>query len=146
MKLFGFIFLVFVGGLVSCHEQQPEQTAEPKREKKKFEMHESSEMASLMRQMHHINMQLKERISAGEDLGEFPESFERILEAAMTEGHVKDEFFITHAESFLESQRAIYANPEQAEDLYNKAVASCIECHQVKCTGPIPKIQQLILE
>jgi uncharacterized protein YktA (UPF0223 family) len=117
----------------------------PVKEKKEFDMYKTSEMASLMRQMHHINSQLKEKIANGEELGEFPESFERILEASMTDNQVMDEFFKSHAQSFLDAQRAIYAKPEQAKELFNGMVESCLECHRVKCAGPIPKIEKLIL-
>lgn len=128
----------------SCSSEQPMDVE--KKKKKEFEMYKSSEMASLMRQMHHINTQLKERIQSGEDLGEFPESFERILEASMTDNQVMDEFFTSHAQTFLESQRRIYANPENAKETFNAAVESCLECHRVKCAGPIPKIEKLLIE
>jgi len=116
----------------------------PVKEKKEFDMYTTSEMASLMRQMHHINTQLKEKILTGEELGEFPESFERILEASMTDNQVMDDFFSSHAVSFLDAQRSIYQNPEQAKDLFNGMVESCLECHRVKCAGPIPKIEKLL--
>lgn len=128
----------------SCSSEQPMDVE--KKKKKEFEMYKSSEMASLMRQMHHINTQLKERIQSGEELGEFPESFERILEASMTDNQVMDEFFTSHAQTFLESQRRIYANPENAKETFNSAVESCLECHRVKCAGPIPKIEKLLIE
>lgn len=129
---------------VSCSSEQPMDVE--KKKKKEFEMYKSSEMASLMRQMHHINTQLKERIQSGEELGEFPESFERILEASMTDNQVMDEFFTSHAQTFLESQRRIYANPDNAKETFNSAVESCLECHRVKCAGPIPKIEKLLIE
>lgn len=129
--------------LLACTQ---ELTIEPKKEKKKFDMYEMSEMASLMRQMHHVNGQLKERIERGEDLGSFPSSFERILEASMTDNKVMDDFFVTHAKEFLASQKRIYENPDQSKELFNEAVENCLACHQVKCTGPIPKIQQLLID
>jgi len=141
-KLATFAILLLIA--TSC---SPEQVVEDEKKKKKeFDMYKSSEMASLMRQMHHINTQLKERIQSGEELGEFPESFERILEASMTDNQVMDEFFKSHAQTFLESQRRIYANPENAKEMYNAAVESCLECHRVKCAGPIPKIEQLLIK
>ena len=60
---------------------------------KEFEMYEVSEMASLMKQMAHINEQLRERILSGEELGEFPSNFENILQAKMTQNQEMDDFF-----------------------------------------------------
>lgn len=138
------IFTALLMAFSSCSSEQPMDVE--KKKKKEFDMYKSSEMASLMRQMHHINTQLKERIQSGEELGEFPESFERILEASMTDNQAMDEFFTSHAQTFLESQRRIYANPDNAKEMYNAAVESCLECHRVKCAGPIPKIEKLFIE
>ena len=81
MKMKNSIVLLFslLFTLVSCSE---------KKEEKIFELHEVSEMASLMKQMAHINDQLKERILKGEDLGEFPKNFEKILTASMTKNQL----------------------------------------------------------
>jgi cytochrome c553 len=112
-------------------------------EEKVFEMHEVSEMASLMKQMAHINEELKKRIQNGEDLGAFPANFERILTASMTKNQEMDEFFIKHAEIFLERQKEIYAHPENARDNFNLSIDACIRCHEEKCPGPLSRIQKL---
>ena len=140
MKLITGVFLLLI--LWSCSQSPAEEV----KVKKEFEMYKTSEMASLMRQMHHINLQLKDKINAGEDLGDFPESFEQILVASMTDNKAMDDFFNSHATSFLESQRKIYDNPSQAKNLFNEAVELCIACHQVKCAGPIPKIEKLYIK
>ncbi len=129
--IYFFLFLT----LFSCSQH----------EDKEFVTHEVSEMASLMKQMAHINEQLKERIKKGEDLGEFPANFEKILTASMTKNQEMDEFFKRHAELFLETQREIYAHPENATELYNLSIDACIKCHEEKCPGPITRIQKLKL-
>ena len=115
-------------------------------EKKDFEMYELSEMSAIMQHMYQLNEQLKERIESGEELGSFSESFERMLNAKMTNDKPMDDFFKTHAETFLANQRSIYENPSQAKELYNEAINSCIACHEVKCTGPITKIEKLFIK
>ena len=114
--------------------------------KKKFEMYEQSEMSALMRQMLHQNEQLRERIQSGEDLGSFPASFERILEAKMTDDKKVDDFFRIHAEHFLASQKSIYDEPENAKERFNQAIGDCVACHKVKCAGPIPTIEKLYIK
>lgn len=110
-----------------------------------FELYKPSEMSALMNHMYELNFQLRSHIINGDSLGVFSSSFERILNANMTENKVKDDFFISHANSFLESQRSIYMNQGNSKDLFNQSVNSCIECHQVKCTGPISKIEKLYI-
>lgn len=140
---FYFLAVVLIS---SCTESPIEEEEVVVEEKKNFEMYELSEMSAIMQHMFQLNEQLKVRIENGEELGIYPESFERILEAEITKGKQIDDFFKTHAETFLNDQRAIYENPEQAKELYNEAINSCIACHEVKCTGPIEKIEKLIIK
>ena len=139
MKFKPVLYLTLAFFLYSCAEQEEEK------EEKVFEMHEVSEMASLMKQMVHINEQLKERIKNGEDLGEFPKNFEKILSASMTKNQEMDAFFKEHAALFLEAQHNIYDNPENAKEFYNLSIDACIKCHEEKCPGPISRIQKLKL-
>lgn len=134
---------------VSCNESSTEELKVEEvamEDKKDFEMYEVSEMSAIMQHMYQLNEQLKERIESGEELGSFSESFERMLNAKMTNDKPMDDFFKTHAETFLANQRSIYENPAQAKELYNEAINSCIACHEVKCTGPITKIEKLFIK
>lgn len=134
---------------VSCNESFTEELKVEEvamEDKKDFEMYEVSEMSAIMQHMYQLNEQLKERIESGEELGSFSESFERMLNAKMTNDKPMDDFFKTHAETFLANQRSIYENPAQAKELYNEAINSCIACHEVKCTGPITKIEKLFIK
>lgn len=134
---------------VSCNESSTEELKVEEvamEDNKDFEMYEVSEMSAIMQHMYQLNEQLKERIESGEELGSFSESFERMLIAKMTNDKPMDDFFKTHAETFLANQRSIYENPAQAKELYNEAINSCITCHEVKCTGPITKIEKLFIK
>jgi cytochrome c553 len=125
-----FTIVVFLLGSCSSNE-------------KEFEMYEVSEMASLMKQMAHINEQLRERIMNGEDLGEFPSSFENILQAQMTQNQEMDDFFREHARLFLEAQHQIYSDQANAKEHFNLAIDACIKCHEMKCPGPVVRIKKL---
>jgi cytochrome c556 len=144
--------LLFVGcaeAPVEERETESEVTVEEEgqsEEKKSFEMYELSEMSAIMQHMYQLNEQLKERIETGGELGSYSESFERMLNAKMTNDKPMDDFFKTHAETFLANQRSIYESPDQAKELYNEAINSCIACHEVKCTGPITKIEKLFIK
>lgn len=140
---FYFLAVVLIS---SCTESPIEEEEVVVEEKKNFEMYELSEMSAIMQHMYQLNEQLKVRIENGEELGAYSESFERILEAEMTKGKQIDDFFKVHAETFLNDQRSIYENPAQAKELYNKAISSCVACHEVKCTGPIEKIEKLFIK
>lgn len=146
-------YLLILGGILlftSCTDAPAEDTAIEvevvQEEKNSFEMYELSEMSAIMQHMYELNGQLKVRIESREELGSFSESFERMLEAKMTNDKPIDDFFKTHAETFLANQRSIYENPDKAKELYNEAINSCIACHEVKCTGPINKIEKLYIK
>ena len=111
----------------------------------KFQMYEMSEMAALMEQMYAYNTQLKERIATNQDLGSYPEAFNKLHTAVLTEASDRDLFFNDQAIKFIEAQKAIYTDPVQAKDNFNKMVNQCLECHSKKCGGPIPRIKKLII-
>lgn len=140
-----FLFLFFTFALLSCQNKSEQVTVSEDSEKKSFEMYEFSEMAILMEQMYVDNERLKNKIKEGEDLGEFPEHFMKIHGAVMTDPSENDVFFKEQAELFLKAQKQIYEDPERAENHYNDMVNQCINCHQVKCGGPIPRIKKLYL-
>jgi hypothetical protein len=109
-------------------------------------MYKMSEMAALMEQMYLDNELLKERILNGDSIGKFPEYFTKIKEAVLTDETDKDVFFKTQAISFIEAQELIYKDPENAKEHFNNGIDACIQCHQVKCGGPIPKIKKLYIK
>lgn len=111
-----------------------------------FEMYEMSEMAALMEQMYVDNQRLKERIISGDTIGKFPQHFIRIHKAVMTDETDKDAFFKEQAAKFIKAQELIYEDPKNAKKHFNNGIDVCIQCHEVKCGGPIPKIKKLYIE
>ena len=145
------VVLLFVFTVVfSCQkkvEKAEEITAEPtKTEEKEFEMYEMSEMALLMEQMYVDNERLKERIQNGDTIGKFPSHFLKIHASVMTDEQENDTFFKEQAAIFIKSQALIYEDPKNAKEHFNKGVDACIQCHEVQCGGPIPRIKKLYIK
>jgi cytochrome c553 len=140
------IFLVL--SVVSCQkktEKAAEEKCEPKTEKK-LEMYQMSEMAALMEQMYVDNQRLKERIQKGDTIGQFPQHFLKIHKAVMTDESDNDTFFKEQAAKFIKAQEMIYKDPKNAKEHFNTGVDACIQCHQQKCGGPIPRIKKLYIK
>ena len=154
MKLIKISLLFVFFGLLSCQkEKQVEANEENTVEKttdstttEEFEMYEMSEMAALMEQMYVDNQRLKERIIKGDTIGKFPQHFIRIHKAVMTDETDKDAFFEEQAAKFIKAQELIYEDPKNAKEHFNNGIDACIQCHEVKCGGPIPKIKKLYIE
>ena len=113
---------------------------------KKFEMYEMSEMAMLMEQMYVDNEQLRQRIKNGDTIGKFPNHFLKIHASVMTDEQENDAFFKTQAANFINAQKLIYEDPKNAKEHFNKGIDACIQCHEVKCGGPIPRIKKLYIK
>lgn len=143
------IILLAVAPLLYCSCQKKTESLEGKVDsvatagKKDFEMYELSEMAMLMEQMYVDNQRLKEKIEKGEPVGEFPSHFAKIHGAVMTDPTENDQFFSDNANLFLSAQEMIYKDPDNAREHYSNAIQACISCHEVKCSGPIPRIKKL---
>ncbi|MBF6608268.1 MAG: hypothetical protein ITG00_05980 [Flavobacterium sp.] len=144
-----YLFLLIGIALYSCQEKSAEkvtETQETTAAGKDFEMYTMSEMSLLMEQMYVDNQRLKERIMKGDTIGAFPNHFMEIHRAAMTDDTENDAFFKEQAERFINAQKLIYEDPDNAKTHFNEGVKACIECHQVKCGGPIPRIKKLYIE
>lgn len=148
MKRTNFCFLLFF--LFSCqpkHEQAgPKDGCKKPEKRKKFELYEMSEMSLLMEQMYVDNQRLKVRIQKGDTIGKFPNHFLKIHQAAMTDDGENDVFFKKQAANFIRAQERIYKDPKNAQEHFNNGVDACLNCHQVKCAGPIPRIKKLYIE
>jgi len=147
-----FIILVVVAG---CNKKddakaQPQKVAtaakSAKPEKTEFKMYEMSQMAALMEQMYVDNQRLKERIISGDTIGTFPKHILNIHTSVMTDEDDNDAFFREQAAKFIKAQQLIYADPANAKQHYNDAVSSCVQCHEGKCEGPIPRIKKLYIK
>lgn len=105
-----------------------------------------SEMSRLMNKIYNENKKLKQRISKGDTLGKFPTYFLKINTALLTVNSDRDDFFGKQAKTFIEAQQLIYEKPLNAKENFNATITTCIQCHQVKCLGPIPKIKKLYIK
>lgn len=135
--------------LIGCQEkQQPKEESVLKTENSgAFKMYQMSEMAALMEQMYVDNQRIKEKIENNEfDFGEFPEHFQKIHTATLTDPSDLDDFFKSGATRFVETQKMIYTDTTNAKEHFNNAITACIECHQVKCAGPIERIKKLYIK
>lgn len=137
-----FCFLIGILVFTSCQKKVEEsQNTEPK---EALEAYNPSEMAMLMEQMYAYNLQLKHQIANAEDLGEYPANFDKIFTAEFTDPTDNDDFFQENAKIYIEMQKEIYQSKNPIE-AHNKMVDACIQCHQVKCGGPITRIKKLYI-
>lgn len=152
MRYFSILIAILIAG---CQSRDPDKSVASRDsasvEKnpvkgKKFEMYEMSEMSMLMEQMYVDNQRLKERIKNGETIGEFPDHFAKIHSAVMTDPGENDAFFKEQAQAFIKAQELIYKDPENAQKHFNDGVDACIQCHEVKCAGPIARIKKLYIK
>ncbi|AWI26365.1 hypothetical protein [Flavobacterium pallidum] len=150
-----FLFLSVSLLLFSCEKKQEKAVVKKEsctsikndsKGKKKFEMYTMSEMSLLMEQMYIDNQNLKVRIQKGEKIGEFPNHFLKIHKAVMSDDKENDDFFKKQAANFISAQEQIYKDPKNAKAHFNKGIDACIQCHKVKCGGPIPRIKKLYIE
>ena len=143
------LFSFFSLWLFSCQKKEATKVEEEKcttDKGKKLEMYKMSEMATLMEQMYVDNQRLKERIQKGDTIGQFPQHFLKIHKAVMTDESDNDNFFKEQAAKFIKAQELIYTDPKNAKKHFNEGVDACIQCHQQKCGGPIPRIKKLYIE
>lgn len=122
-------------------------TAEDKNKKDELIMVETSEMATLMNEMYAYNESIKQQIINGTLDTSYPEKFDNIHSAVLTDSSDRDLSFESFSKLFLEAQKTIFDST--ANDLktnYNNAINACISCHNVKCVGPIPRIKKLLIK
>jgi hypothetical protein len=148
-----FLLLLTVSVAISCQKKEEEkkeacttETKETSKEDNGFEMYQMSEMAALMEQMYVDNQRLKERIVKGDTIGQFPQHFLKIHKAVMTDEQDNDDFFKEQAAKFIKAQEMIYKDPKNAKQHFNNGIDACIQCHQQKCGGPIPRIKKLYIK
>ena len=140
-----FILFLSVFFFLGCNIKKEESVEKTTESTEEFEMYQMSEMAALMEQMYVDNERLKERILKGDTIGQFPPHFTKIHEAVLTDDTDKDAFFKEQSTKFILAQELIYKDPENAKEHFNNGINACIECHQVKCGGPIPRIKKLYI-
>jgi cytochrome c553 len=139
---FNYLLILLTLVLLGCKNTQEE----PK-EKEELRMAERSEMALLMNEMYAFNESIKQQIIEGTLSTSYPEKFDNIHSAVLTNPTARDLNFESFSKLFLEAQKQIFESPqEELITRYNNAINACISCHNVKCVGPIPRIKKLLIE
>ena len=109
-------------------------------------MYEASEMAILMRGMYEFNNVVKAQIINKESLTPFPEVFEDIHSAVLTDKFERNNEFDSLSKQFINYQNALYSSgSDSTVYFFNKSINTCITCHEPRCTGPIPKMKKLLI-
>ena len=105
-----------------------------------------SELALLMRQMFDDGMRVKEQVKKGEK-PDIQVDFEKILTAMATDPEkMQPADYPQLATSYVDAMRALRdASPAEVEDRYTAMVATCMNCHENTCPGPMVRIKKLIL-
>lgn len=138
-----FICLLCVLSFSCKKEEKKEQL----KEKKELVMVKPSEMANLMNEMYAFNESIKQQVIEGKLNNNYPEKFNNIHSAVMTDPNDRDETFEAFSKLFLESEQALFEAPkEELVMRYNNAINACIACHTKKCSGPIPRIKKLLIK
>ena len=132
--------------IFGCKNEEKETTEIS--EKIVYDMYEPSEMANLMNQMYAHNLKIKQDILAGKTPTEFPMDFMKIHTAELSDFKDRNEVFESFSNVFLNAEREIFNEDSEVpvEERFNNAVNVCISCHQTECTGPIPRIQKLLIK
>lgn len=129
----------------ACNSPQAQTEAVEAEEVEAPKMREYSELAGIMTSMHAYHGLLKDSVMAGaKTLPPPPIDLQRIHTAEATDSRELDGNFHDLAAQFirlLDSVREVRIEDRLA--VYNASVATCVECHQTRCPGPIPRIKKL---
>lgn len=137
-----YLFILLFLALLGCKNTQEE----PK-EKVELIMAERSEMALLMNEMYAFNESIKQQIIEGTLSTSYPDKFDNIHSAVLTNPSARDLNFESYSKLFLEAQKQIFESPqEELITRFNNSINACISCHNVKCVGPIPRIKKLLIK
>ena len=127
--------------MISCNNEKKEEVKEP------FLMYETSELAALMEEFYVYNDSLKSQIINDEVLTSLPANFNELHTANMTDRFERDESFKVFATLFEKHQKAVYeVSKDSLKQAYNATIHTCVACHKTTCTGPIPRIEKLLIK
>jgi cytochrome c553 len=141
-----YFLIAFFTAVVACQSGAEAPAAEATAEKP--QMYEYSELAALMEKMYQDNAALKKEIEAGKVPQSFPEDFLRMHDAEATDPNDKNDTYHALAKVYLSQMDSIVQSPDaaHAKRAFNNMVTTCVNCHQVFCQGPIPRIQKLRIQ
>ncbi len=143
-----YLFIILLITLSSC-ENKKSKIKEVNKipEKEKLVMYQASEMTILMREMYDFQEESKKQIENGELPIDFPEKFKKIHSAQLSNDFEHDDSFKGFTNLYYQDIENLYSsNKENAKTKFNKAINTCIACHETTCTGPIPRIKKLLIK
>lgn len=140
-------YILFILALVACnHKEQNKKSKEESISKEEpFQLYQMSEMASFMEKMYADHKRIKSQIVAGEKVDTLNFEPTKLFYARMTDSTDNDIFYQEKAKLFVEYEEQLLKDSLSQKEIYNNAVNLCISCHQIKCTGPIPRIKKLLI-
>lgn len=143
-----FIILIGFAFLCSCGQETKQEAIVEKEVPIKYDMYVPSEMANLMNEMYNYKAELKSDILSGTVPTEFPEQFLKIHTAELSDFKDRTEAFEAVSKAFIEAEQRLFDSTatQPLETRFNTAVNLCISCHNMGCTGPIPRIQKLLIK
>ena len=140
-------YILFLLALVACnHKEENKKSKEESISKEEpFQLYQMSEMASFMEKMYADHKRIKSQIVAGKKVDTLNFEPTKLFYARMTDSTDNDIFYQEKAKLFVEYEEQLIKDSLSQKEIYNKAVNLCISCHQIKCTGPIPRIKKLLI-
>lgn len=105
----------------------------------------SSELSLLMREMQAYTNNAKKALQNNTNPAPYPESFNKIYSATISDGMSKSDFYKQFADIYLTAVKNYSKsnNQERAEN-YNNMVNACLACHSQHCPGPVPVIKKMV--
>jgi hypothetical protein len=140
MRILPFISIILV---FSCGQKESRDPIVPI-EKDEPVMYNMSEMAGMMEGIYGFNKVLRDSIITGGELPAFPEGLEYLHKAQATSPReIDSNFHILLDEYLVELNSVKNLSREEKIEAYNSSIQTCVDCHQTRCQGPIPKIKRL---
>jgi len=143
LTLFAVILVVGACNQNTAETVEKEEVAPAK----KSNIYEASELAQLMRDLHAKSVDWKTEIESGSEITPIPEWAKNIKTAEATDPNDLNDTFYAMATAYLASLQD-FENADKAsmKQYFNNTISNCVNCHQVFCQGPIPKIKKLYVD
>lgn len=142
-KIFYFVFL---SSLIACNNKTEDKKEKDIIKKEEpFQLYQMSEMAAFMENMYVDHQRIKGEIQAGKKVDSLHYDLSKLFYARMTDSTDRDAEYERMAKLYVEYEENLIGDSLQQKENYNQAINMCISCHQIKCTGPIPRIKKLLI-
>lgn len=138
--IFLSIVLVF---LLGCKREVKDVGQESE---KVFQVYQLSPMSELMERLYAESLVYRNTaMGEGDEIVGDTDYLEKMKTAALTNTHDRDDFFEEHLVNFSVLYNKMREEKPLSKETYNAMVGSCLECHAIKCSGPVERIKKLII-